>query len=152
MLSTCFKALARISARSVRPAAFFGTKRYTKTDEWIDYDESTKIGKVGISNFAQIHLGEIVFIDFPKVSASTTQGKPMGSLESVKAVAELNSPITGIVKGINEKVKADPTLVNKNAEGKGWIAELSVEKPEELDKLMDSAAYEKHCEEHKDEH
>jgi glycine cleavage system H protein len=113
--------------------------RYTREHEWIDVDGS--IGAVGITDYAQDSLGDIVYVDAPKVGDHVTAGASFGSVESVKAVSDLFSPVTGKVTAVNEELKTTPDKINENAHG-AWIIKVELENPAELDALLDAAAYE----------
>lgn len=101
------------------------------------------IGIVGISNYAQEALGDVVYCGLPEVGQRLEQMDEFGALESVKAASELYSPLTGEVTEINTELAENPGLVNKDCYAKGWIIKMTIEKPEELDGLMDQAAYDK---------
>ncbi len=113
--------------------------RYTREHEWIDADGS--IGAVGITDYAQDSLGDIVYVDAPKVGDHVTAGASFGSVESVKAVSDLFSPVTGKVTAVNEELKTAPDKINENAHG-AWIIKVELSNPAELDALLDAAAYE----------
>ena len=114
--------------------------RYTSEHEWIRVEGNEAY--VGITDYAQSELGEIVFIDVPSVGETVGQGEVFGSIEAVKTVSDLNMPVTGEVLELNEELDAAPELVNNDPYGKGWIIRIAVKDPAELDKLMDAAAYE----------
>jgi glycine cleavage system H protein len=114
--------------------------RYTREHEWIAVDGKT--GTIGITDYAQNSLGDIVYVDVPKVGAAVTANKPFGSVESVKAVSELFSPISGSVTAINESLKTEPDKINA-APHETWIIKVELSNPSELDSLLDAAAYEK---------
>jgi glycine cleavage system H protein len=114
--------------------------RYTSEHEWIRVEGDEAF--VGITDYAQSELGEIVFIDVPTLGETVGQGEVFGSIEAVKTVSDLNMPVTGEVLELNEELDAAPELVNNDPYGKGWIIRISVKDPAELDKLMDAAAYE----------
>lgn len=101
------------------------------------------MGTVGISNFAQEALGDVVYCGLPEVGAKLEQMEEFGALESVKAASELYSPLTGEVTEINTNLTDNPGLVNKACYEDGWLIKMTIEKPAELDELMDEAAYEK---------
>ena len=113
--------------------------RYTSEHEWIRVEGETAY--VGITDYAQSELGEIVFIDVPTLGETVAQGEVFGSVEAVKTVSDLNMPVTGEVLELNEALDAQPELVNKDPYGEGWIIKISVKDASELDKLMDAAAY-----------
>lgn len=101
------------------------------------------MGTVGISNFAQEALGDVVYCGLPEVGTKLEQMEEFGVLESVKAASELYSPLTGEVTEINTELADNPGLVNKACYEGGWLIKMTIEKPAELDELMDEAAYEK---------
>jgi len=113
--------------------------RYTSEHEWIRVEGETAY--VGITDYAQSELGEIVFIDVPTLGETVAQGEVFGSVEAVKTVSDLNMPVTGEVLELNEALDAQPELVNNDPYGEGWIIKISVKDASELDKLMDAAAY-----------
>ena len=113
--------------------------RYTSEHEWIRVEGETAY--VGITDYAQSDLGEIVFIDVPTVGETVAQGEVFGSVEAVKTVSDLNMPVTGEVLELNEALDAQPELVNNDPYGEGWIIKISVKDAAELDNLMDAAAY-----------
>ena len=113
--------------------------KYTSEHEWIRLEGNEAY--VGITDYAQSELGEIVFIDVPTVGETVGQGEVFGSIEAVKTVSDLNMPVTGEVLELNEELDAAPELVNNDPYGKGWIIKISVPNPAELDTLMDAAAY-----------
>ena len=113
--------------------------RYTSEHEWIRVEGD--VAYVGITDYAQSELGEIVFIDVPTLGETLGQGEVFGSVEAVKTVSDLNMPVSGEVLEINEALDAQPELVNNDPYGEGWIIKISVPNPAELDTLMDAAAY-----------
>ena len=113
--------------------------RYTSEHEWIRVEGD--IAYVGITDYAQSELGEIVFVDVPTLGEIVAQGEVFGSVEAVKTVSDLNMPVTGEVLEINEALDAQPELVNNDPYGEGWMIKISVKDATELDKLMDAAAY-----------
>jgi glycine cleavage system H protein len=116
------------------PAAY----RYTKEHEWID----AAAGKVGITDYAQGTLGDIVFVDLPKVGSKVEKGKVFGSVESVKAVSDLYSPVTGTVVEVNEELATAPEKINTDAHT-AWILKVEMTDPSEVDQLLSPADYEK---------
>ena len=113
--------------------------RYTSEHEWIRVEGDEAY--IGITDYAQSELGEIVFIDVPTVGETIEQGGVFGSVEAVKTVSDLNMPVSGEVLELNEELDAAPELVNNDPYGKGWIIRIAVKDASELDKLMDAAAY-----------
>jgi glycine cleavage system H protein len=120
--------------------AYPATYKYTKEHEWISIDGAT--GTVGITDYAQNSLGDIVFVDLPKVGDTLEAGKIFGSVESVKAVSDLYSPVSGTVTAINEELKDAPEKINADA-NTTWMLKLSLANPDELNTLLSPADYEK---------
>ena len=113
--------------------------KYTKEHEWLDVQGST--GVIGITDYAQSTLGDIVFVELPKVGDSVTGGKTFGSVESVKAVSDLYSPVSGTVTAINEELNSSPDKINENAH-EAWIIKVELSDPSQVAGLLDAAAYE----------
>jgi glycine cleavage system H protein len=113
--------------------------RYTKDHEWVrvDGDEAT----VGITEYAAGQLGDIVFVELPEVGRSLAQFAAFGVVESVKAVSDLFAPLTGEVSAANDALAGAPELVNGDPYGDGWMIKLRLSAPDELDELLDKAAY-----------
>jgi glycine cleavage system H protein len=114
--------------------------RFTSEHEWI-HPESGNNGKVGLADYAQSQLGDIVFLDLPALGTSVEQGKKMGEVESVKAVSDIFAPASGKVLEINQAVVDEPKLVNEDPYGAGWLVRIELSRASELDKLMDSPRY-----------
>ncbi len=117
--------------------------RYTKDHEWILVQGDT--GTAGITDHAQDALGDIVFVDLPKVGAACHAGKVFGTVESVKAVSDLFSPASGEVIELNETLKDQPELVNEDPYGKGWLIKIRLSQPSEVDQLMNAEEYAAHA-------
>ncbi|XP_015261289.1 PREDICTED: glycine cleavage system H protein, mitochondrial [Gekko japonicus] len=118
------------------------TRRFTDKHEWIAVENS--IGTVGISNFAQEALGDVVYCSLPEIGTKLNKQDEFGALESVKAASELYSPLTGEVTEINTALADNPGLVNKSCYQDGWLIKMTVDNPSELDELMSEDAYEKY--------
>jgi glycine cleavage system H protein len=114
------------------------TYRYTKEHEWID----AATGKVGITDYAQNTLGDIVFVDLPKIGSKVEKGKVFGSVESVKAVSDLYSPVTGTVLEVNQELATAPEKINTDAHS-AWILKVEMADPSEVGQLLNAADYEK---------
>lgn len=112
---------------------------YTKEHEWIEISGNT--GTIGITDYAQNSLGDIVFVDLPKVGSAVESGKVFGSVESVKAVSDLYSPVSGTVAAVNEELTSAPEKINTEAHT-AWILKVNLSKPSEVETLLDAAAYE----------
>ncbi|HXF48838.1 MAG TPA: glycine cleavage system protein GcvH [Verrucomicrobiae bacterium] len=113
--------------------------KYTKEHEWIKLDG--EVATVGITDYAQGELGDVVFVELPKVGAAVAQMKPFGTIEAVKAVSELFSPITGEVAAVNSTLETDATVINKDPYGEGWLIKIKVKNPKELDSLLTAEKY-----------
>ena len=120
--------------------AYPSSYRYTREHEWIGISGS--VGTVGITDYAQDSLGDIVFVDAPKVGASVKAGEVFGSVESVKAVSDLYSPVTGTVTAVNEELTTAPEKINTGAHD-AWIIKVQLTNPSEADSLLSAADYEK---------
>ncbi|XP_061863716.1 glycine cleavage system H protein, mitochondrial [Colius striatus] len=117
-------------------------RKFTDKHEWISVENG--IGTVGISNFAQETLGDVVYCSLPEVGTKLNKHDEFGALESVKAASELYSPLSGEVTEINAALADNPGLVNKSCYQDGWLIKMTVENPAELDELMNEDAYEKY--------
>jgi glycine cleavage system H protein len=116
---------------------------FTDEHEWIDVDGDT--ATVGITDYAQGQLGDIVFVELPQVGAEVAKGKDAAVVESVKAASDVYAPITGEVTEANGALEDDPALVNSSPEDGGWFFKLTISDKSELDGLMDAAAYKSFC-------
>jgi glycine cleavage system H protein len=114
--------------------------KYTKEHEWLKPDGKT--ATIGITSYAQDSLGDIVFVDLPKVGAELTAGKTFGSVESVKAVSDLYAPASGTVTEVNVDLATAPEKINKDAHG-SWMIKIELKNPGELSSLLSAADYEK---------
>ena len=113
--------------------------KYTREHEWIRVEGNEAY--VGITDYAQSELGEIVFVDVDTVGETIGQGEVFGSVEAVKTVSDLNMPVTGEVLEFNETLNDQPELVNNDSYGEGWMIKITVNDPAELDNLLDAAGY-----------
>jgi len=113
--------------------------KYTEEHEWISVEGD--VATVGISDFAQEQLGDVVFVELPEVGADISAGDQVAVVESVKAASEVYSPVTGEVVEINDSIVEDPAGINGDAEGEGWFFKIRLSDPSELDDLMDAKAY-----------
>ena len=113
--------------------------RYSKEHEWVRAEESH--ATIGITSFAADELGDIVFVELPEVGSSLTQFGTFGVVESVKAVSDLFSPVSGIVAEVNEALREAPELLNSDPFGEGWIVRVELSDASELETLMDADAY-----------
>ena len=113
--------------------------RYTKEHEWIRVEGD--VAYVGITDYAQSELGEIVFLDINTEGETLAQNEVFGSVEAVKTVSDLNMPVTGEVLEVNETINDQPELVNNDPYGEGWMIKIQVANPAELDTLLDATAY-----------
>ncbi len=116
--------------------------KYSKTHEWVKVEGG--VGTVGITDFAQHELGDIVFVEAPQPGDAVSAGTQMGTVESVKAVSELNSPVSGTVAETNDALVDHPEFLNQDPYGNGWIVKVTLSNVKELDGLMDADAYGKY--------
>ncbi|MGA2834254.1 MAG: glycine cleavage system protein GcvH [Terracidiphilus sp.] len=119
--------------------AYPANYRYTREHEWIELTGS--IGAIGITDYAQKSLGDIVYVDSPKVGDAVTAGATFGSVESVKAVSDLYSPVTGTVTAVNDELRTAPDKINEKPH-EAWIIKVEVADPTQVSTLLDAAAYE----------
>jgi len=122
-----------------------GNRNYTQDHEWIETDGDT--GTVGITDFAQEQLGDVVFVELPEAGKIITRGGEAAIVESVKAASEVYSPVTGEIISSNSALNEDPSLVNTAAESSGWFFKIKISNPDELKGMMDDSAYKKMLEE-----
>ena len=116
--------------------------KFTKEHEWVKPDGDT--AAVGISDYAQKELGDVVYVELPPVGESYNQGDTCSTIESVKAVSDIFAPLSGEIAEVNEELEDNPELVNKDPYGKGWIFKMNLENPDELDELMNAQEYEEY--------
>ena len=120
-------------------------KKYAKTHEWVLVEGN--VATVGISNYAQEHLGDIVYVELPEVGKEISKGETICLVESVKAASDVYAPLSGKILEVNEELDAAPETINSDAEKSGWIFKMEFSDPAELDGLMDEEEYKKFCEE-----
>lgn len=120
------------------------TVKYTKDHEWIKVVGTT--GTVGISDYAQSQLGDVVFVELPEVGRELTQGGESAVVESVKAASEVYAPVAGTVTAANEALENEPALVNSAPQTEGWFYQMTIADPSQLDGLMDEDAYKAYVE------
>jgi len=120
--------------------------RYTRDHEWVRIDGDLAV--VGISDYAQSQLGDVVYVELPEIGRLVEQGKEAAVVESVKAASEVYAPVSGEVVEVNEALAADPARVNADPTGEGWFIKLRLDDPKQLDTLMDEEAYKRFVEEH----
>ena len=121
------------------------TLLYSLEDEWVRQEDGSVV--VGITDYAQQQLGDIVFVELPPVGRAVAKGDAFGVIESVKAVSDLYAPISGTVTGINEELADAPERVNEDCYGNGWMCRIEPDDPGEVEALLDSRAYETHVDE-----
>jgi len=114
-------------------------RRYLETHEWVRIEGGT--ARVGITDFAQDELGDVVFVEYPEVGERLDQEAQFGVIESIKAVSDLYAPISGEVTAVNETIETAPELVNEDPYGEGWMLEIDPEEENELDELLTAEAY-----------
>lgn len=125
---------------STIPADF----KYSSEHEWVS-PAVDGVVTLGITDFAQSELGDVVYVDLPEVGATYAAGDSIGAVESVKAASDIYTPVSGEIVEVNEALDAEPGTVNADACGEGWICKIKLSAPAELDGLMDAAAYADFC-------
>lgn len=120
--------------------------KYTNTHEWLKIEGDIAI--IGITDYAQKELSDIVYIDLPEIGKTLNQGDVLGTIEAVKAVSDFYTPISGSVIETNQELKTAPDLVNKEPYGKGWMVKIKMSNPDEISKLLSAEQYEKTISEH----
>ncbi len=113
--------------------------KYTADHEWARVDDATI--RVGVTDYAQEALGDVVYVSLPEVGAQVRQGEAFGEVESTKSVSDLNAPVTGTVTARNDELDGRPELINSDPYGEGWIVEIEAADPAQVDGLLDPAAY-----------
>ncbi|MBL1141169.1 MAG: glycine cleavage system protein GcvH [Proteobacteria bacterium] len=116
------------------------TKKYSKDHEWLEID-ADGIATIGITDFAQKELGDVVYVELPEVDSEVNQDDEVSVVESVKAASDVKVPIGGQVVAVNESLNDNPELVNSDAEGEAWFFKIKPSNLEEIDSLMDESAY-----------
>src|SRR5216110_3861846 len=118
--------------------------RYTEEHEYVKETDDKSVVQVGITDYAQGELGDVVYVDLPKVGATFGRRDVFGTIEAVKAVSELYAPVAGTVTEVNAALESDPALVNRDPYGAGWMIKLKMKHPADIDHLLSSEAYKKH--------
>ena len=118
--------------------------RYTEKHEYVKQTEDAAVVQVGITDYAQGELGDVVYVELPKVGATFRRMDVFGTIEAVKAVSELYCPLGGTVTEVNTALENDPALVNRDPYGDGWMIKLRVKHPAEFDELLGSEEYKRH--------
>lgn len=124
--------------------------RYTKTHEWARLDDNIVV--VGISDYAQDALGDVVFVELPVVGDDVREGEEVAVVESVKAASDIYAPVSGSITQVNELLDEQPELLNSDPYGEGWIFTMSANDPEDCNELLDSNCYEEFCSSEENEH
>jgi len=113
--------------------------KYTKEHEWLKAEEG--VVTIGITDYAQSELGDIVFVELPQVGDAVSQGEPFGTIEAVKTVADLFSPVSGEVSELNPKIEEDPAVMNKDPYGEGWMMKIKMSDASQADSLLSPTDY-----------
>lgn len=121
------------------------TMKFTKDHEWVKVEGDVVV--VGVSQFAQSQLGDVVFVDLPVVGKQLSKGDDAAVVESVKAASDIYAPVSGEIIEVNAELEAEPSLANQDPENTGWFFKLKLSNPSDLDGLMDAAAYQAFVEE-----
>jgi glycine cleavage system H protein len=119
--------------------AYPANYRYTKEHEWVNAQDG--VATVGITDYAQSELGDVVFVELPETGKKLEKGKAFGTVESVKAVSEIYAPVSGEVVEVNPGLQNKPETINSDPHGAAWLVKIKLSNPAELEKLMDGAAY-----------
>ena len=117
---------------------------YTEEHEWMSYEEAEGIATIGITDYAQGELGDIVYVELREGGEHVKRKEPFGTIEAVKSVEELFAPVSGEIVEVNTELENHPELVNADPYGDGWMIKIKVENPEEIDSLLGAADYRKH--------
>ena len=115
--------------------------KYTKEHEWIEVEND--VATVGITDYAQGELGDVIFVELPQIGTKVEQMKPFGVIEAVKAVSDIFSPLSGEVAEVNTRLENEAGIINKDPYGEGWIIKIKMSKPEELNNLLSAEDYKK---------
>jgi len=115
--------------------------RYTEEHEWARYDEASGVATIGVTDFAQSELGDIVFLELPAVGDEVQAGDAIGTIEAVKTVADLYAPVSGEIMAVNEQLNDAPELINEAPYDAGWMVRIKLSDPEELDSLLSVEKY-----------
>lgn len=118
--------------------------KYSEDHEWVRYDENSGVATIGITDYAQGELGDIVYLELPDVGTEVRKKETAGTIEAVKAVAELYAPVSGKIVEVNRSLEEKPETVNKEPYGDGWMLRVEVTDASELDDLMDASGYRDH--------
>ena len=129
---------------SDKPVTYMSDRKYAESHEWAKLEGDVVV--VGVSDYAQNQLGDVVFVELPAVGKEVEAGKTFGVIESVKAASDLFAPVSGKVTATNESLGFDPALVNKDAFGAGWMIKIKPSNAGEMNKLLDAATYQKKIE------
>lgn len=113
--------------------------KYTESHEWIDLEEN--VGTVGVTNYAQKELGDIVYVELPEVGSEVNVGDEVAVLESTKAAADIYAPVTGTITEVNDALNDQPEEINISPMDEGWLFKIELQKPDELEQLMNEAEY-----------
>ena len=129
---------------SDKKIVYASDRKYAESHEWVKLEGELAV--IGISDYAQDQLGDVVFVELPSVGATLSAGKALGVVESVKAASDVFSPISGKVEVVNEALKNAPDTMNKDAQGAGWFVKVRPSNPAEMGNLLDAATYQKKIE------
>lgn len=118
--------------------------RFSKDHEWVRVSDDPQVVEVGITDYAQGELGDVVFVELPRTGTTYAQKAVFGTIEAVKAVSELYAPVAGNILEANKALEKDPALVNRDPYGQGWMIKVKIKDPKELEGLLRADAYAKH--------
>lgn len=114
---------------------------YTEEHEWTSFDKASSIATIGITDFAQSELGDVVFVEMPDTDEEVSAGDTLGTIEAVKTVADIYSPVSGTITEVNSDLDASPELINEDPYDRGWIVKIKMSDPSELENLLTAAKY-----------
>ena len=117
---------------------------YTEEHEWLGLDEGTGLGTIGITDYAQGELGDVVFVELPKPGARLSAKEPFGTIEAVKTVSELFAPVSGEIVEVNGELEGSPELVNAEPYGRGWMIRVRLDDPADAKRLLSAEDYQRH--------
>ncbi|KAJ9105556.1 hypothetical protein QFC19_003538 [Naganishia cerealis] len=137
--------LSAVPARMTAVVRMPSAVRFASNHEYVQFDDATNVGTVGITDYAQKALGDVVFVELPQVDSEVTQADPIGAVESVKAASDIYAPVSGVVVEINEQLHDQANLLNKDSEGRGWLCKIKLSNPSEFEALLTDKAYKAHC-------
>ncbi|SCV68973.1 BQ2448_1993 [Microbotryum intermedium] len=145
LLRSVIRSTANVVARPSITYRTIVTTRYTIEHEWIRFDSTSSIGTIGITDYAQKSLGDVVYVELPTPETQVVKGEQIGAVESVKAASDIYAPVSGQIEQVNEALGDEPGLLNKSAQDEGWLAKIKLSNVSEFDQLLNDDAYKAFC-------